>query len=89
MEPTPNALDIIPLLTWRDKVDTPDPDRCLLCQKAIKDPRKASKVHMVDGGFVLIPTEQEYTNEAAEMGWWTVGPDCARKLPAGYSKENA
>lgn len=86
---TPNVIDLTPLMTWRGKVDSPDYDRCILCQKAIKDPRKAGTVHMVDGGFSVIPVAQPYDNEAAEMGWWNIGPECARKLPTEYIQKGA
>lgn len=78
----PNILNIRPFMTGKGQVTS---EACLLCQKPIKDWGRSASVHCVEGTVTLIvPAAQDYTDEAADMGWWPVGPECAKKLPAGY-----
>ena len=83
-ESTPNAIDLEPMRKRRAEERGADPDFCLLCGRPL-DRRTARLVHCVDGGFVAIPYAQEYSNEAADMGAWSIGPDCARLLPPAYT----
>ena len=54
---------------------------CLFCGRKTKG---MYWVHEVDGGGVIAPADFEYTNEAADLGWWEVGPECRKRLPDGY-----
>ena len=45
---------------------------CLLCGRAI-NPKTAPMVHEVDGGGVLAPEALDYQDEAADLGWWSIG----------------
>lgn len=57
---------------------------CLLCDRPVNH-QSAVWVHEVEGGGLLAPADLDYQNEAADLGWWMVGPDCAARIPAGYS----
>jgi len=63
--------------------------RCFICYKVIKDAKTAASVHMVDGGAILHPDDEEAYQaalkvdgdvEAGEMGAHLVGSECAKKL---------
>jgi hypothetical protein len=84
---TPNAIDLNPLFT-RKESDGTRLHECLLCGRAV-DPQKARLVHLIGGGYYAIPTDQEYEEMDSDLGWWELGRDCARKLPANYTINGA
>lgn len=55
---------------------------CVVCGKSIRSPRY--QVHLVDGGSSLCHVEDSYDDAPADLGWYPVGAECRRKLPAGY-----
>ena len=58
-------------------------DYCILCGKPTKGWKYA--VHCVNGWLEeIIPVDQEWPDEASEMGMWPIGPECRKKLPAEY-----
>ena len=58
-----------------------DGDRCYLCGK--KATGKFS-FRIVDGGgsITLNPTAEEWNEDPGDVGFWNVGPECRKKLPA-------
>lgn len=52
---------------------------CFLCGKATDGSRF---VHLVTSGHLVPIAEDVADNE--DQGWFPVGPECAKKLPAGY-----
>lgn len=74
-------------------VDLEDPKMCsrktwrlpssgVLCGRLTKE---ELFIHVVDGGSAVIPFDQEYEDESADLGFHPIGPDCAKKLPEGYA----
>lgn len=58
-----------------------DADTCALCGNRVK-PETAREIHKNTNGQIL-PIEATVA-ENEDMGWYSVGPECAKKLPAGY-----
>ena len=56
-------------------------DRCYLCGK-----KATSKYtfRIVNGGdsITLTPTAEEWDEDNGDMGFWNVGPECRKNLPA-------
>lgn len=66
----------------RDGVgDTP----CVCCGKATRGERW---VHLAGYGGQFV-TEDEPVDETEDLGWFPIGPECAKKLPAGYVSSGA
>lgn len=55
---------------------------CFFCGNGVKDPLK-HQVHFVTDG-TLFPVDEDHDNDPESQGWFSVGPDCAKKLPAGF-----
>lgn len=80
----PNLLDISDQFRRRAGSRGTDDRACLLCQRPLA-PGFQLSVHAVAGTITrLIPADQPYDDEMADMGWWSVGPECAKRLPAAY-----
>lgn len=58
---------------------------CVKCHRRLKGDVEYW-VHMVDGGGVLAPVDEDYKDDGADLGWWVVGPECAKAMPAGFVK---
>jgi hypothetical protein len=71
----------------------PNPQRyehCVCCGRALK-PATAVEIEVGGGGWDLIDqspnaAEQAQTmrNDGGHMGFWVVGPYCAKKIPVRY-----
>lgn len=53
---------------------------CFLCGKAT---RGELFVHVAGYGAVLVSTDEQLTN-GEDLGYFAVGPECKRRLPAGF-----
>ena len=80
---TPGAIPLPVKPHLLDGGHTPSSDACLICGKPL-NPRTAPRVHCVDGTVLLIAPIGQDADEAGDMGYWSVGPDCARLVPANY-----
>jgi len=59
---------------------------CIICSRKVRKGNKLM-VHCVNGSpyeIVKVNEPAENIHEAGDMGWWDIGPDCAKKLPEGY-----
>lgn len=65
---------------------------CLLCKRPVVE-AKSKWVHMSTAGELIHPSEGACETDANgyddSQGWWTVGPECARKVPKGYAVTRA
>ena len=74
---------IIPM-KWSDTDNNGDMTRCACCGKPIKG--KARFVEVIDGGSsVAHPGLGPDTNDPGYMGFFAVGPGCARKHFPGFT----
>lgn len=62
-------------------------DSCLICGRGVK-PGNGSQVHLIGGGSTALRRDLEPADvgedEAGDMGFWTLGPECQRLVPAAY-----
>ena len=54
---------------------------CFICGRYV-DPSKAKSVHLSSDSGCLLPTNDE--EHPHSQGFFDVGPDCAKKIPAQY-----
>ena len=84
---TPNILTIEPVpARGTSSFST---THCLLCGRKLRVPMRghAYEVHCVNGWLrEIVPVDQPFDNEASDMGFWPVGPECFRKLPPEYAR---
>lgn len=66
----------------RKNPDCPAGEACVICGKRVYP--VVSQVHMGPGGEGFMPAADPDYAATEEMGWWAIGPECAKKLPAGY-----
>lgn len=61
----------------------PIDEHCLLCGKALSDRQVLTGewVHLHDNVLVHVDAE---VPEASDQGWWPIGADCAKKVPAEF-----
>jgi hypothetical protein len=63
-------------------------ERCTVCGKITSQQNKGLGVIVGDGGGSIIhpaDNEQEISsNGAGYMGWWAVGSECIKKVPAEF-----
>lgn len=57
---------------------------CALCGKAVDPDKTSAWVHLVDGGINLGHVTGQDFEESADLGWYPVGSDCAKKVPKDY-----
>lgn len=55
-------------------------EHCLFCGRATDGSRW---VHMVTDG-TLFAVAEDHESDPDSQGWFSVGPECARKVPAAY-----
>ncbi len=83
---TGNTFDIGPFITRKPHIQF-DYSNCILCGKPVKV--NTPKVHAVNGDITAIArTDETNIHEAGDMGWWSIGPDCANRLPDEYVARN-
>ena len=61
----------------------PDAHECGVCGRATLS--RKWQIHLVEGSMeVIAHPDDVYERESADMGWWYVGSDCVKKLPADF-----
>lgn len=56
-------------------------DECLVCAKGMKRDRQPEHVHLLVSGHLT--SDRDYEGEESQ-GWFPVGSECARKIPARF-----
>lgn len=59
-------------------------ESCQVCGRPVSE--NAVGVIVVDGGASIIHPEDQASlvSDAGYMGWWPIGSECAKKIPAEY-----
>ena len=61
----------------------PNAQPCGVCGRATL--AKKAMIHCVNGWMNdIVHPEDPYDKVSADMGWWYVGPDCVKKIPAEF-----
>lgn len=60
-----------------------DGEPCIVCGRKLDDAR-CQFVHGVVGGYVPVDDTTDYG--AADLGWFGIGPECAKTIPAEYRR---
>ena len=60
-----------------------DREPCMVCGRGVADPLR-HQIHMTGGGHLLPIDRDDLYEHPDSMGCYPVGPECAKKLPAGY-----
>lgn len=55
---------------------------CIVCGRTTGD--SPTFVWIVDGGTSLASADETNVDSSADMGWWTVGAECIKKVPNEY-----
>lgn len=55
---------------------------CLICGRVIRDQKTATHVHLLTTGDLA--SRGEPVTEEEDQGFFPVGPECARRLPAAF-----
>lgn len=64
-------------------------DQCFLCCRPVRSESKGTRwIHIVEGGGLLarVGADDTQFDAAGDMGWFPVGPRCARKIPAAFKR---
>ena len=83
-------------MTWTEKADPQFGDkgpRCTCCGKVLLPGKARFYIHSIEGGRVVLhpDSEADYAalggkvTDSSDMGWWPVGPECARKFGKGFA----
>lgn len=58
---------------------------CVFCGRKV-NPTRGFSVHMVHGGQYALHRDDEtaYVSDGGDMGWWAIGSECAKRVPAEY-----
>jgi hypothetical protein len=86
MDDAYDLYNLRPHFTWRAGDHGVDSSACLLCQRPLARPPRLW-VHCVSGDIRLaapVDADPDDIDEAGDMGWWPVGADCGKHLPAAY-----
>lgn len=76
---------VIPMV-WSDKSTNGSMEHCAACGRKITGKRRM--VEVIDGGCsVAAPGLGPDTNDAGYMGFFPVGPECARKHFRGFTHD--
>lgn len=57
---------------------------CVVCGRETSKNSKGLGVIVAEGGSSLLHPDDEDTDPAGFMGWWAVGSECIKKVPAEY-----
>ena len=62
---------------------------CGRCNRNIKDGSKSRSVHLINGGLdVLHPDdESKYVSDSGDLGFYSVGMDCAKAIGLEFTHE--
>jgi hypothetical protein len=60
---------------------------CARCGRGLVNP--AGSVHVIDGGGVVLHPEDEklYNDQASDLGFWSVGSECAKAFKGFIYRE--
>lgn len=62
-----------------------DWDECLVCHRPVNADKEGTIwVHMSTYNYLYLTALPEAETEENSQGWFPVGPECARKIPADY-----
>lgn len=64
----------------------PQADRCYLCGRPVKDWQDGPvwSVHLNGATGELFPVAEDHDTDPASQGWFTIGSECAKRIPAAY-----
>lgn len=72
-----------------DKTRSQGGEPCVVCGRRVSS--GALQVHFVQGGSEALAKHEEeayelegLNNNGGDMGWWSIGSDCAKNIPAKY-----
>lgn len=72
-------------MVWANRSDIDNAERCAACGKTLKDPGAADAVEVINGGLdVGSPVMKWDTTDSGYMGFFRVGPVCAKKYFHGF-----
>lgn len=71
----------LPVKNTPDRLRVEDGSGCAVCQRKVNE-ATAVWIHLTAYG--AIPADAEYDHEASDQGWYPLGPDCAKLIPAAY-----
>lgn len=57
---------------------------CIACGRPVDDHKGRTMLHLVQGGRFALAGETHDENDPGEMGWWPLGPACARKYDLSH-----
>lgn len=57
-------------------------DTCIICGRPVVRPRE---IHIVDGGASVAHPDYEYPYPESDVGWHSIGPECAQIFPRGWA----
>ena len=61
----------------------PGQEPCVLCGEPLRTAKY--EAHVVAGGAEFATGDTPFNeDDAGDMGWYFVGPECARKIPLAY-----
>lgn len=58
-------------------------DTCIICDRRLGC--NSRQIHIVEGGAFIAHPSYEYSDTAADVGWHSIGPECARLFPHGFA----
>lgn len=61
---------------------------CIACGRNTSKQGESQGVWIVGGGDGIAHPEQPEINDGGDMGWFPVGTECIKKVPAEYRIEN-
>ena len=70
------------------EIDNGYDDECMVCHKEIKESKFS--VHACNGSYNFICSNADHdivTEDAGNMGYWGVGPECVKKIKAHLKEE--
>lgn len=88
------VLEIPQLWRWQDSPNawkktrlatSKNQEQCELCGRGVR-PGSGWLVHAVNGGNEVADVNEEVAQEAGEMGWWLLGPECGKKIPSNFRR---
>lgn len=60
---------------------------CILCGRTLLHTSRCapSEIHVVDGGAAIAHPDYEWPWPESDVGWHSIGPECARMFPPGWA----
>lgn len=57
---------------------------CAVCGRETSKNSNGMGVIVTDGGLSLLHPDDDDSDSAGFMGWWAIGTECIKKVPAEY-----